>query len=583
MSKQALQAAVVAGSVLAALTVLAVAQAQTSATIEFLNPSGHSNVLSDKQDADTAYHLVAWVSTVPPGAVVEFQIQGSSGPASTIGTAARVGTSDTFELSWSIPDALADGAYTLRAILYENTGSGFQEVDRDEQEVVLNQADDSIFDPAAETVELQYPASAGELGLYAPVGGPHNAVFSATPSAGARFVEAFYTLSAPGTEPDWVACGRETVSAASDGLRCTLAEGAAPASVTAVAVTVNDTPAPLPFDPNFTDSGDAHRAVPYDQVPATLTLAPATQRVDAGGDGSFPCSSDIVATVRDQRGRLIADVNVDAHAEGPSDQLAFDTPSTGAPNEAPDQNHSATEPAWDCDAGGFGGPQGDHDRPAAPDTKHTESAGGTDDSGQFSFRLHTDAAGATQVTAWADDDGDDRLCASEAAGAAAIGWAQDAPAPALAPPEVSTCPRPTPTPTASPTPTVSPTPSPSPTVPPSCPGFEGDERNQVVGTPGDDVLVGTSGPDVMCGRGGDDTIRALEGADLVLAGKGADSVRAGRGHDEVRAGKGHDSVRGGRGGDDLYGGRGNDVLRGGRGFDRCRPGPGRDTVRGCER
>lgn len=580
MRKQALQAAAVAGSVLTALIAVTVARAQTTPTIEFLNPSGHSNVLSDKQDADTAYHLVAWASSVPAGAVVEFEIQGASGPAMSIGSAARAGASDTFELLWSIPDALAEGAYTLRAILYGDTGSGFQEVDRAEQQVVVNHSD-SVIDPAAETVEMPYPANGGELGLYAPVGGPHNAVLSVTPSAGARFVEAFYTLSAPGSQPQWVACARETVSAASDGLRCTLAGGVTPASITAVAVAVNDTPALLPFDPMFTDSGDAHRVTPYDQVPSSLTLAPATQRVEAGSDGTFACSADIVATVRDQRGRLIAGVNVDAHAEGPDDQLAFDTPETGASNQAPNDNHAASEPAWDCETGRFGAPQGEHNQPVAPDTKHTESVAGTDDAGQFSFRLHSAAAGATQVTVWADDDGDDRRCASEASGATSIGWGQDAPTPLSLPAEVSTCPRPTPTPAASPAPTLSPTPTPTPA--PACPGFENDARNQVVGTPGDDLLVGTPGPDVICGRGGDDTIRALEGADVVLAGRGADSVRAGRGRDEVRAGKGHDSLRGGRGADELYGGRGNDVLRGGRGFDRCRPGPGRDTVRACER
>ena len=40
-----------------------------------------------------------------------------------------------------------------------------------------------------------------------------------------------------------------------------------------------------------------------------------------------------------------------------------------------------------------------------------ETADDTDDEGTFSFALSTDIAGGTQVTAWADQDGDDQFCA----------------------------------------------------------------------------------------------------------------------------------------------------------------------------
>jgi Bacterial Ig-like domain (group 1)/RTX calcium-binding nonapeptide repeat (4 copies) len=82
-----------------------------------------------------------------------------------------------------------------------------------------------------------------------------------------------------------------------------------------------------------------------------------------------------------------------------------------------------------------------------------------------------------------------------------------------------------------------------------CPGFEGDARNQVVGTSGDDELVGTAGRDVICGRGGDDVIRAKDGRDLVKGGAGDDLMKGAAGNDELRGGKGPDTARGGRGTD----------------------------------
>jgi Ca2+-binding RTX toxin-like protein len=163
---------------------------------------------------------------------------------------------------------------------------------------------------------------------------------------------------------------------------------------------------------------------------------------------------------------------------------------------------------------------------------------------------------------------------------------------------------------------------------PECPGYEGDPRNDVIGTPGSDNLVGTPGADIICAFGGNDTLRGLGGRDLLLAGAGADlalggagaddvrgaggaddlrggtkadTLRGGRGPDELRGGRGPDRLLGGRGADDLFGGRGNDRLFGGRGADdlfggrandhldggrgtsdRCFGGPGTDTFVRCE-
>ncbi|MEX0816126.1 MAG: Ig-like domain-containing protein, partial [Gaiellales bacterium] len=82
-----------------------------------------------------------------------------------------------------------------------------------------------------------------------------------------------------------------------------------------------------------------------------------------------------------------------------------------------------------------------------------------------------------------------------------------------------------------------------------CPGFEGDPRNQVIGTPGDDELVGTPGDDIICGLGGDDIIRASEGRDVVKGGADDDLMRGGSGNDRLHGGSGPDTAIGGPGRD----------------------------------
>jgi len=97
----------------------------------------------------------------------------------------------------------------------------------------------------------------------------------------------------------------------------------------------------------------------------------------------------------------------------------------------------------------------------------------------------------------------------------------------------------------------------------TCPGFETDPRNQVVGTPAGDELLGSKGPDVICGLGGRDVIRGKGGRDVLLGGTGADRLFGGPGKDL------------------LKGGPKRDRLRGGPGRDRCRGG-GKDTLISCE-
>ena len=117
---------------------------------------------------------------------------------------------------------------------------------------------------------------------------------------------------------------------------------------------------------------------------------------------------------------------------------------------------------------------------------------------------------------------------------------------------------------------------------PTCPGFEDDTRNQVVGTAGADVLTGTDEADIICGRGGNDTLIGLEGNDLLRGGAGDDLLRGGAGSDTLRGQSGDDTLRGKRGPDTLRGGTGSDLLNGGRGTDSCRGGPGADTLLNCE-
>jgi Ca2+-binding RTX toxin-like protein len=107
-----------------------------------------------------------------------------------------------------------------------------------------------------------------------------------------------------------------------------------------------------------------------------------------------------------------------------------------------------------------------------------------------------------------------------------------------------------------------------------CPGFDGDSRNQVIGTSGDDTLHGTTGPDVICGLGGNDVVRGGGARDVLIGGRGSDSVYGGGAND---------SLYGGRGKDRLFGGPGRDALDGGAGSDVCDGGGGLDTFVRCER
>jgi hypothetical protein len=401
--------------------------ARAAAAIEFLNPSMYRATttmqLSDVGDNDAAYHLVAWVQEVPASPLVEFEIQSTGQNPDTI-TATRVGSSDTWEAFYEIPDNNTDGPYVLRARLY----SGGTEVANDEKTVTINQSDVPP-PPAAETVEITYPANGGPFGFFTPKGKPTNGVIAVKASEGASQVVAFYTQSDPGNVPVWESCGTAAPNATTflARIRCTLADGDAPASVSGIAAVANRTPAQTDPNASLDDTGDAHRIFPYVQQPSRFNVVPAGTSADPE-----TCTGLITATLLDQSGQPIAQANVDAHAVGPSDQLRFGVIANSTTAfQGPDKGHISSEFAINCGNEANAGAQGEHNVPGGDDVKHVETTptGGTSNAGAFSFALHADEPGSTVVTLFADVDDDDLQGASEAAGGARVGWGQPPPPP----------------------------------------------------------------------------------------------------------------------------------------------------------
>jgi hypothetical protein len=462
-----------------------IVNAQTSPTnncgaiIQWLNPSanGLQSEISDENPEDPTgpdrFHLVAWVSTVPTGAVVDFKYKPTGNEVNIKTNVAKSG--NVFEFFWDIPPELDDSNVTLQAILSTNN----TECTRDEQSVFVNNDSASpVGDPTAPTVEMTDPINNQSMGFYKNPAGTSIGVIKVNASDGATYVRGVYSVSTPGTEPAWKSCGTpETAAQAADGIRCTLATGDDPNEVTAVGAVANRTPNPLPYEASFDGSSDAHRVASYYQDPTTLTL----EFVDGSGNSTGPsapntgangCSPNLRATVNDQAGRPIPGMNVDFHAKGPSDDLGF---APGVPADAfknPDMGAHATpaEAARVCPLGTQGGMQGEHDKPGSEaDEKHVESTNGTNNAGQFHIRLFSPATGVTQITAFADVDGDDDFCSSEQNDDAAIGWGttQNANVVGLDPQE-TTCTRPnvSPSPSSAPptaTPTSTQTSSPSST------------------------------------------------------------------------------------------------------------------------
>ncbi len=403
---------------------LPMSPAVAAPTIAFLNPSpmaaGQVPELSDK--GGNAVHLVAWAREIPSSPLAEFDIAGTAGtltaPHFATIDAQRVGTSDTWEGFFVIPDSFPDGTYTVTVRLFGD----LQQVAEASQVVTINQHAVPPPDPA-DTVEMTWPNNGGSLGFFTPKDKPTNTVITAVATSGTDQVRALYTNSVPGETPEWKKCGS---GAPGEGgvttIRCTLAEGDTPASVTAVAAVANQTPRPASPDPAADDASDAHRIASYVQTPSFVEMNPQSVQAESG-----KCQL-VTASVFDQLGRAIAAVNVDTHAYGPSDQLTFatfdTTPFTNTTHayKAPEGHVSEKSTIRCSDKTQIETKQGVHRLIGTPDRMHIESVNGTDNNGSFVFALFSPSSEGTNVTAWADVNDDDSQALSEASGQAQIGW-----------------------------------------------------------------------------------------------------------------------------------------------------------------
>lgn len=523
------------------------AQASPSGTgpvIQFLNPSGTTadsgtsgpgREVSTATDDGNGYHLVAWVGRMPSNPSADFKWTNPDGSGETSIGAGILRGPDTFDIFWNAMPP-TDGPYKVKVILFSN---GIQ-VATDIEDVVVNDRAAATTGPPAnipqgenqgQALEITYPTQAGPWGAFRKPGtsDPYLGVVDVTKSAGTTAVRAFYTTSPPGNEPVWTRCSSpatgETAANSVDGVRCTLAAGVNPTTVTAIAAASGDAnqsvdagtcapagPAP-PSCGEGEDSGDAHRMNGYVQIPGTVTLAPATQRVDddpAVADTQYPCSPPITATVLDQFQRKVAGANVDIAAAMPTDNLYFDNPGTTGGYQPPNSNNHTTEGTVKCEDTGYpksfdttaGQGQGEHEVQGEGDIKHVETvAAGTNDAGQVVFKLHNRTSGAsavpgvTQITAYYDRDDDDRLCASEPQTDASIGWGADPGTPTGTADETAVCSEPSASPSgsssASPSSSASASPSRSATGSPTSSPTPGTSRTVTLVASDSKVETGT--------------------------------------------------------------------------------------------
>lgn len=445
--------ALVALGCIAALFAVAIpaASGQTSGTpsIQFLSPSsveGEVPTLTDEATAvNAAYRLSAWTANAPSGAIVEFElVPGDSfTQPMTIGVGRAV-LPDTFEYDWDIaegPTGVLEGAHTLKATLYDAAG---------DELAATTQAVNILHGSSGQTngeasIDFTYPVSGGPLGYYTASNGVTNSMFDGVKLDQAASVKAYYTTTQPGSLPEWRVCNTgELTLFFDDGVRCNypkdkqdtdVDEGVDVSQVTAVALTLA----------REDGSADIARVVPYLQVPSSLTQSILGRSDSSGGPstsktgvlrkekdertGFFPCSDWIRVAPTDQVGRKIAAVNLDAHAQGPSDQLKFNNSYLSSvignpPLLPPSDGHSAPEKAANCRSDNDTiGQQGEHGIAGQPDRKHVETRTGTNDAGQFDFALATDQPGIAQVTIWVDQKDDDRFCRGEEGASTSIGFA----------------------------------------------------------------------------------------------------------------------------------------------------------------
>lgn len=425
-------------------------------SIALLNPSSFASagergiIVSDARPdagpgccdlADDFYRLSAWVSGQPEGSTVFFTVRQSALELEIESTEETPGGSWVAE--WSIPPEILDGPATISAFLVH----GDAVLASTSRSVTIMRTQDNI--------DLTWPRTGERFGTFAPLAtelpeegaaerrAPAGVVDALwTDSLQISYVRTFYTTSVPGEDPEWEVCGTETVgaTAAGNGVRCTVAPEDREA-IMAIAAVSNDSPDE--YEARFNGSGDAIPfAENYDAIPTSFGLGGAVgQKVGREATSQrFFCSDNQEIRLTDQIGRAIPGANIDVHATGPSDGLAFHTFSVLTVNQPPDRGDHSLETAFDCTGQNATFPpgnanpaqQGEHQRFGLADRKHIETrSGGTNDLGIFTFRLHSNAPGVTHYTAWLDefDDGclanDDRFTVGEMVVSGTIGWATD--------------------------------------------------------------------------------------------------------------------------------------------------------------
>lgn len=409
--------------------------AGTAPTIQLVNPSKYEadEIISDKQDANSTYHLVATVGNTPPSPDVRFEFYNSSNVLVKQVIPVQIGSTDVWEAQW--PVDIPDGDYTLTARLLSAAATPGT-VATDNESVTVDNDTDGGND--REAAEITYPVDAGPLGTYDPPGGGVDRGFTmeVRTSAGVSDVDAFYSTAPPGTEPNWRHCSRQvTISYSSNDrvIGCTAASNVTAATdITAVAVvTQHDVEfdplnpcsdfdvGPPPTCPPSIDSGDAHRVAGYDQIPTSVTVDP------SGSTAPVNTCRELTATVLDQSDvpRPIFRANVDVHATGPLDNTTFGKSTHTSAYKAPDGGgHDVDEASSNCGAAPSNTEKESvHIHATTADTKHIESVNGSDPNGQFIFDVKSPDQGTTSVSAWADVVDDD-FAANDPTGVAAVTW-----------------------------------------------------------------------------------------------------------------------------------------------------------------
>jgi hypothetical protein len=427
-----------------------------------------------------------------------------------LGEAARVGTTDLYELAW--PVDLPDGTYGLRARIKDTTI-----VEDLDVKVGAGELAPMTPHPPYETLQLDKPAIAAGV----PFSG-RATVVSGRASAGAEGVDVFYTKVPAKDTPrqtDWIFCGYADLSGTGTAPQpfstlCRLAGADQAAQVTGIAAITFDctvagcdaNPTPPPPAPNASamreqggkETGQAVRVFGYEANPL-LGIEPAEAEAVTGDCRRFEL------VLRDQTGQPLGSENVDLHLAGPSSTAHFCRPPDAAPSlRAPDAGDHTTsaDPNVQLEA--------HHEADGGAGSLHTE--GETLPDGKLVFGVTSESAGDAQLSAWLDRNDDDAGDATEPADGALLHWV----------------------------------------APRGC---------SIVGSDGPDVLKGTPGDDVFCGLEGDDTIKGRGGADTIFGGQGADRLFGGDGADTLRGAKGRDLLNGGGGRDTCRGGPGADTLR----------------------